>query len=157
MLSRSDEIAVMRPTTRPHISRARALGGAAMVCAALAVAVAPASGSPRLRKPAPPALPACPDAGRAVVDVPDGIDGFRVFVDAARPGAATDVTVLAEGSDRTLRAFAPGVFGLELDEPLRGERIQVALEPVLDASSSACIGRIELLRGGAVVGTAQIR
>jgi hypothetical protein len=150
----------MGRTTRPHISRARAFAGAAtLVCMAIGAVAAPADGSPRdgKKRAVRPALPVCAEAGRAVVDVPDGIDGFRIFVGDALPGAATDVTVLAAGSDRTLRAFAPGVFGLELDEPLRGERIQVALEPVLEAKSSACIDRIELLRGGAVVGTAQIR
>lgn len=151
----------MGRTTRPHISRARAFAGAAtLVCMAIGAIAAPADGSPQgggKKRAVRAALPVCAEAGRAVVDVPDGIDGFRIFVGDARPGAATDVTVLAAGSDRTLRAFAPGVFGLELDEPLRAERIQVALEPVLDAKSSACIDRIELLRGGAVVGTAQIR
>lgn len=148
----------MGRTTHPHISRAR--GAAALVCVALGAVTGSADGSPRdgVRKAQPrPTLPVCAEAGRATVEVPDGIDGFRIFVADARPGAATDVTVLAAGSDRTLRAFAPGVIGLELDEPLRGVRVQVALEPVLDAKTAACIDRIELLRGGAVVGTAQIR
>lgn len=106
-----------------------------------------------------PAAPPCPVAGRAEVVLPDGpaaIDGFRVVVGAARPGAATDVTVLAGGSDRTLRAFAPGELALLLDEPLRARRVQIALEPVLDAPAGACVQRVELLRGGAVVGTAVI-
>jgi hypothetical protein len=157
----SHERTVMGRTTRPHISRARAFAGAAtLVCMAIAAAGGPADGSPRdgaRGKRVRATLPVCPEAGRADVAVPDGIDGIRIFVADARPGAATDVTVLAAGSDRTLRAFAPGVFGLELDEPLRADRIQVALEPVLDAKSSACVERVELLRGGAVVGTAEIR
>lgn len=146
----------MSRTTHSHISRAT---GALMVCAALAAVVAPADGSPRDRDRARAraALPTCPQAGRTMVDVPDGIDGIRIFVADARPGAATDVTVLAAGRDRTLRAFAPGVFGLVLDEPLDADRVLVALEPVLDAETSACVERIELLRGGAVVGTARIR
>jgi hypothetical protein len=157
----TDETSVMHRTTRPHISRIRAAAGAAaMVCVALGAVAGSADGSPRdgsRAGKARAALPTCPVAGRAEVVVPDGVDGIRIFVGDARPGAATDVTVLAAGSDRTLRAFAPGVFGLELDEPLRADRIQVALEPVLDATSSACVDRVELLRGGAVVGTALIR
>ena len=157
----TDEKTVMARTTRPHISRARAAAGAVMLaCLAVGAIGGSADGSPRdgTRKARPrPALPVCPEAGRTTVQVPDGIDGFRIFVTDARPGAATDVTVLAAGSDRTLRAFAPGVIGLELDEPLRGDRVQIALEPVLEAKTAACIDRIELLRGGAVVGTAEIR
>jgi hypothetical protein len=102
----------------------------------------------------------CPEAGRARVMLPvglDGIDGFRVYVTTARPGAATDVTILASGRDRTLRAFAPGVLALELDQPLPGRMVEIALEPVLDASQAACVERVELLRGGAVVGSAEIR
>jgi hypothetical protein len=72
----------------------------------------------------------------------DGIDGFRVYVATARPGAATDVTVLAAGRDRTLRAFAPGVLALSLDQPLRGRTVDVAIEPVLEASAK----RWEFLR-----------
>src|SRR5687768_16246312 len=37
---------------------------------------------------------ACPEAGRAKITLPDGmdgIDGIRVFVTDAQPGAATDV------------------------------------------------------------------
>ncbi len=118
-----------------------------------------ANGSPRRdtrsRKAAP--IVVCPDAGRTEVSVPDGIDGIRVFASDGRPGAATDITVLVAGRDRTIRAFGGGVFGLQLDEHLPGRRIQVALEPVLDAPSAACVSRVELLRGGAVVATAQIR
>lgn len=99
----------------------------------------------------------CPEAGRAVVWVPDGIDGIRVIVDQAVPDAATDVTVLAGERDRTVRALGAGVFGLSLDEPLRAPSIQVAVEPVLEARTAACVSRIELLRGGTVVGTAQIK
>jgi len=99
---------------------------------------------------------ACPAAGRTIVDVPDGIDAIRVIVDRANPDDATDVTVLAGTSDRTVRAFGAGEFGLAFDEPMRAARIQVALEPVLDAPGAACVSRIELLRGGAVVRTAVI-
>jgi hypothetical protein len=109
---------------------------------------------------APAVGPRCPEAGRARVVLPDGldgIDGFRVYVATARPGAATDVTVLAAGRDRTLRAFAPGVLALSLDQPLRGRTVDVAIEPVLEASLAACVERVELLRGGAVVGFAEIR
>jgi hypothetical protein len=156
---------VMNCRTRPHITRQRALTSAALlVCAALGAIAGPADGSPSASRPARPAsarpagvVAACPAAGRASVNVPDGIDGIRVFVDAARPGAATDVTVLAGDRDRTLRARGAGEFALLLDEPLRGRRIEVALEPVLEAPSAACVDRVELLRGGAVVGTAQIK
>ncbi len=103
------------------------------------------------------AIDACPAAGRAIVQVPDGIDAIRVIVDRGHPDDATDVTVLSGSSDRTVRAFGAGVFGLALSEPLRGERIHVALEPVLDAPGAACVSRIELLRAGAVVGTAEIK
>ena len=132
----------------------------------LAVAAGPASaGKESHRSEAVQALPApvrpaCPDAGRAHVTLPDGldgIDGFRVYVADAAPGAATDVTVLGGHHDRTLRAFAPGITTLSLDEPLRARGFDVALEPVLDAAEAACISRVELLRGGVVVGAAEIR
>lgn len=143
----------MKATTHPRLSRARALGaGAVIVCAAL---VTTAAGSPQARRSA---APLCPVAGRAQVTVPDGaIDGFRVIVGDARPGAATDVTVVAGAADRTLRAFAPGEMALLLDEPLRARRIEVAIEPVLEAPTGACVQRVELLRGGVVVGAAEIR
>lgn len=102
----------------------------------------------------------CPEAGRARIVLPaglDGIDGFRVYVADAAPGSATDVTVLSAGRDRTLRAFAPGELTLSMDAPLRGRTIDVALEPVLDAPQAACVARVELLRGGEVVGAAEIR
>jgi hypothetical protein len=146
----------MNFTTRPRLSRARALGAAAaMVCGAL---VATADGSPATRRPSARIAPAlCPVAGRAEVLVPDGIDGFRVIVSEVRPGAVSVVTVLAGDRHRSLRAFAPGEMSLLLDEPLRGRRFEIALEPVLDAPAGACVDRVELLRGGAVVGAAEIR
>jgi hypothetical protein len=138
-------------TTRNPTIRA-ALGVAVAVTLVLAGS---ANGSPRSEARSRKAIPqtGCPDAGRTEVTVPDGIDGIRVFATDGRPGAATDITVLAGGRDRTVRAFGGGVFGLELDEPLRARRVQVALEPVLDAPSGACVSRVELLRGGAVVAT----
>lgn len=129
-----------------------------MLSAAVAVSLVlagSASGSPRRTSPRkPPAGPAvCPDAGRAEVAVPAGVDGIRVFATDGHPDAATDVTLLAAGRHRTVRAFGGGVFGLQLDKPLRALRIQVALEPVLDAPSGVCVSRVELLRGGTVVAT----
>ena len=102
----------------------------------------------------------CAEAGRAMVSLPDGldgIDGFRIVVAAAGKGAQSDVTILAGRSDRTLRAFAPGVFALLMDEPLLARTIEVAIEPVLDARAPACVQRVELLRAGQVVATAEIR
>src|SRR5687768_14348627 len=76
------ERTVMGRTTHPHISRARAAAGAAaLVCMALGAVAGSADGSPRdgARKSRPrPALPVCAEAGRATVEVPDGIDGFRI-------------------------------------------------------------------------------
>jgi hypothetical protein len=102
---------------------------------------------------------ACPEAGRATVMMPDGIDGidgFRVVVGAASQGAAIDVTILAGEQDRTVRAEAAGETSLLLDAPLRARWIDVALEPVLEAPIAACVDRVELLRGGMVVGVAVI-
>ena len=145
----------MSSGTHTHILAGTAL----LVCIAFLASAAQADGTPRGRAPVRMAT-GCPVAGRAAVIVPptiDGIDGIRVFVDAARPGAATDVTVLAGGRDRTLRARGAGEFALLLDEPLRARRIEIALEPVLEAPAAACVDRVELLRGGAVVGTAEIK
>lgn len=150
----------MTRTNARHRHVAGALLGVAVAVVALGES---ADGSPHARARsaaragAPPRLPACTEAGRAAVEVPDGVDGFRVFVDVAHPDGATDVTVLAARRDFTLRAFGPGVFGLELSEPVPARRIEVALEPVLDAPAGVCVARVELLRGGAVVGTARIR
>lgn len=142
----------MSPTFRPS-NRS--------ICAAFAaVAVIGAVGSQAdagRRAKSRPAAERCPAAGRAAITVPDGVDAILVFVDRANPDDATDVTVLSGDSDRTVRAFGEGVFGLALDEPLTGSHIEVALEPVLDAPGAACVSRIELLRSGAVVGTAQIK
>jgi hypothetical protein len=102
---------------------------------------------------------ACPEAGRATVVMPagvDGIDGFRVLVGAAPRGAAIDVTILAGESDRTLRVESTGATTLLLDAPLSARWIDVALEPVLEAPAPACVERVELLRGGMVVGAAAI-
>lgn len=108
----------------------------------------------------PHAHRACAEAGRAKVSLPaglDGIDGFRIVVAAAGRDAQSDVTILAGRSDRTLRAFAPGVFALLMDEPLLARTFEVAIEPVLDARAPACVQRVELLRAGQVVATAEIR
>jgi len=151
---------LMHCRARPYINRARALAGvAAVMCAALVAIAGTAAGSPRgvSRAERDARSFGCPAAGRASLTVPDGVDGIRVFVDAARPGAATDVTLLAGGRDRTLRAHGAGEFALLLDEPLRERRVEVALEPVLEAPSAACVDRVELLRRGAVVGTAEIK
>jgi hypothetical protein len=127
----------------------------------LAVTASPANAGSKAERAREKAQPtSCPEAGRAKVTLPDGIngiDGVRVFVTDARPGAATDVTVLAAGRDRTVRAFVPGEMILSMDEPLRARTVEVALEPVFDATHAACVERVELLRGGAVVGTAEIR
>jgi hypothetical protein len=126
---------------------------------AAALAIAALTGSAEAR-PHRRTAPMCSDAARTSVLLPaglDGIDGFRIVVAGARPGAATDVTVLANGRDRTLRAFTPGTSALLMSEPLRARRIEIALEPVLGAPAAACVSRVELLRAGAVVGTAEIR
>jgi hypothetical protein len=146
----------MHLTRHRRIVRACALLGAAVgIGAALGAAHGRADGSPH--RSGSRSGPACPAAGRTALTVPDGIDGFRVVVASAGPGSATDVTILADGRDRTLRAFAPGVIGLLLDEPLPARQVEVAVEPVLDAPVGACVARVELLRGGVVVGAAEIR
>jgi len=102
----------------------------------------------------------CTEAARAHVELPagvDGVDGFRIFVSDAGARMKSDVTILAGHADRTLRAFAPGVFALLLDAPLAAKAIDIAIEPVLDAPMPACVDRVELLRGGLVVGTAEIK
>ena len=102
----------------------------------------------------------CVEAARAHVALPaevDGIDGFRIVVAEAGTHAQSDVTVIAGKQDRTLRAFAPGELTLLLDAPLRARSIDVALEPVLDAPAPACVSKVELLRAGQVVGTAEIK
>jgi hypothetical protein len=125
------------------------LAAAVLACTGVATAAPPASGSSL--QPV-----RCPEAGRAAIVVPDGIDGFRVVVARATPGAATDVTVLAGDRDLTLRAQAAGTVALSVDTPWPAGRIEVAFEPVLDAPVGVCVARVELVRGGAVVGAAVI-
>ncbi|MCB9560656.1 MAG: hypothetical protein H6709_24115 [Kofleriaceae bacterium] len=142
-----------------------AIAGPVLLCAAMlgSAAGSPARGvarAPRVAAVAPVQVAGvhCADGGRTEVSLPDGgFDAIRVVVDAAVPGAATDVTLLAGHGDRTVRAFGGGEWGLVLDEPLRERHVQVAVEPVLEAPAGACVARVELLRRGAVVGTARIR
>lgn len=157
-----DHETTVTPRTQHHRNLRSALGAGVVLCAVLAGS---ASGSPRGERERERALRPriagvhCVDAGRAELSVGDGggFDAIRVVVDQTVPGAATDVTVLVGLRDRTLRTLGGGEWGLALDEPLRARRVQVAIEPVLDAPAGACIDRVELLRDGAVVATARIR
>lgn len=171
MLALAHETPVLAPTQRRRNFRS-AFGGLVVLCAALGGSAAgspdEAAGADGARRPtrAPAAagvvkVPGahCAHAGRAVLALRDdqGFDAIRVIADTALPGAATDVTVLAGPSDRTLRTLGGGEWGLVMDEPLRARRVQVAIEPVLEAPAGACVERVELLRRGAVVATARIQ
>jgi hypothetical protein len=95
--------------------------------------------------------PRCSDAERTELSVPVGFDEVRVFVGGSSPGAAAAVTVLAGNSDRRVTAFGRGRWALAMSEPLPAGRVVVAVEPVLDAPAPACVERVELVRGGAVI------
>jgi hypothetical protein len=123
---------------------------AVLVAIAAAAIGAPAGAAPHAHRAAPPA-PACPQAARVEVAVPDDIDEVRAIVDAPTPGAAASVTVLDGRSDRELLARGAGAWGLALGSPLPAGRVVVAVEPVLDAPASACVDHVELLRRGAVI------
>ena len=89
------------------------------------------------------------------LEVPVGFDEVRVVVGAGRPGAASAVTVLAGNSDRRVTAFGRGRWALTMTDMLPAGPVVVAVEPLLDAPASACVERVELVRGGAVVAAAR--
>jgi hypothetical protein len=101
-----------------------------------------------------PQAASCPDTARVELSVPVGFDEVRVVVGAGRPGGASAVTVVAGDSDRRVTAFGRGRWALAMTDMLPAGPVLVAVEPVLDAPSSACIERVELVRGGAVIAAA---
>jgi hypothetical protein len=96
----------------------------------------------------------CADAARMELSAPVAFDEVRVMVGAGRPGAASAVTVVAGDSDRRVTAFGRGRWALAMTDMLPAGPVLVAVEPVLDAPASACVERVELVRGGAVVAAA---
>ena len=107
-------------------------------------------------RPAKVAGKNCPEAGRAVVSVPNGFDGVRVVVADTLPGAAVDVTVMAGNADRRVRAWGGGAWSLQMDASPSGS-VLVAIEPSLDAPIGACVERVELLRNHQVVADVRLR
>lgn len=99
----------------------------------------------------------CADAARMELSVPVAFDEVRVMVGAGRPGAASAVTVVAGDSDRRVTAFGSGRWALAMTDMLPAGPVLVAVEPVLDAPASACVERVELVRGGAVIASARPR
>jgi hypothetical protein len=129
--------------TRSYLVTLAGLGIAA--AAAVAATAGAADGAPAVR---------CADAARLELSVPVAFDEVRVMVGAGRPGAASAVTVVAGDSDRKVTAFGRGRWALAMTDMLPAGPVVVAVEPVLDAPASACVERVELVRGGAVVAAA---
>lgn len=98
----------------------------------------------------------CPEAGRAVVSVPQGFDGVRVVVADTIPGASVEVTVMAGSADRRVRAWGGGAWSLHMEAAPSGP-VLVAVEPSLDAAIGACVERVELLRDEQVVADVRLR
>ena len=133
--------------TRTHLVT---LGGLAALLAVAEVA----AGAPSAARTAVAPAPRCADAGRVELSVPVGFDEVRVVTGADRPGAAASVTVLVGNADRQVTAFGGGRWALAMSEPMPAGPVVVAVEPVLDAPASACVERVELVRGGAVIARA---
>jgi hypothetical protein len=131
-----------------------------VVAGALALAALltpdPSAAGSRTSQAAPPAASACTEAGLARVrlDRAAAVDEIRVQVAPGSPtrGAAT-VTVEAGLSDRVVRVLGDGARGLRFSHPLTAREFRVALDPVFDASASACVEGVVLLHHGKVVAT----
>jgi hypothetical protein len=133
--------------TRSYLVTLAGLGIAA--AAAVAATAGAADGAPGAAR--------CADAARMELSVPVAFDEVRVMVGAGRPGAASAVTVVAGDSDRRVTAFGRGRWALAMTDMLPAGPVVVAVEPVLDAPASACVERVELVRGGAVIASAHPR
>jgi hypothetical protein len=114
--------------------------------AASADEVAPRSDSP------------CAEASFTNVQLPSwaAIDEIRVVVAKSSPAqGAANISVEAGRFGRVVHVRGSGSRGLKFSSPLTGNRFHIALDPVFEARRSACIERILLLRGGALVASVQ--
>ena len=100
----------------------------------------------------------CAEASHTRVQLPPSasVDEIRVIVADHSPeqGAAT-VSVEAGRFGRVVRVHGAMSRGLTFSSPLTGGDFEVALDPVFEAQRSACVERILLLRGGALVASIQ--
>ena len=104
------------------------------------------------------ARPSCSEAAIEELRLPVVAAVDEVRVDVARTSPAAGAALVrvdvgrfgrrlrVEGTDSRLK-FAPA---------LTGKRFQVSLDPVFNASKSACIERITLLRGGTPIATVRL-
>ncbi len=108
------------------------------------------------RPTSPPTM--CTEASQTSVQLPTwaSVDEIRVIVanDSPEQGAAT-ISVEAGRFGRVVRVHGAASRGLKFSSPLTGGNYQVALDPVFEAQRSACVERILLLRGGALVASIQ--
>ena len=135
-------------------------GGIALLVGALATG-APAGETDARSRGSLVRTPRCTEADIAWVTLPAGaaIDGVRVTVAAgSSPTSAADVAVHAGPFDRVVHVRGDS-RAMTFSPPLIADNgaLAVTLDPVWDASTAACIERIELLRGGAVVGSVRPR
>lgn len=109
------------------------------------------AGGPRVR------TATCAEAAIARVAMPTGsaIDGVRVILaPGSSPSGAADVAVHAGAFDRVVHVRGDS-RALQFSPPLVADAgaLAVTIDPVWDAATTACVERIELLHGGAIVNT----
>ncbi len=80
------------------------------------------------------------------------VDEIRVIVaDHSPKSGAARISVGAGRHDRVVRVLGGASRGLKFTSPLVGRLFRIELDPVFEAPRSACVERILLLRGGALV------
>lgn len=131
-------------------SAARIAVGAVLAC----VAVVVTAGAASIRHAPSMTEDPCVTGVLRVVELAEdtAVNAILVRVaDSSPEDGATDVRVAAGQGERVMHIWGAGSQTLEFEPALEGARFEVAIDPVVDAPTSACVAEVVLLDDGEAV------